>query len=109
MSGNLLSCVFLKYSVSIGASTSVFGLIGMQFVFYRIMSYRGIDRFNEQKYQFYLLILVNVLINVDWNQKSIDVYGHLGGGIAGYLVTMVYYYSRIHRRYGIISMLVLSE
>jgi membrane associated rhomboid family serine protease len=44
------------------------------------------------------MFLLNVLINLDWNNKSIDINGHLGGLVMGTLLTGIYYYTFLGKR-----------
>ena len=83
LTGALLSMVFLKSSASVGASGAIFGLMGSLVYFgYHYRVYLG----TTLKSQIIPLILINLVIGLMLN--NVDVAGHVGGLIGGYLITM---------------------
>ena len=81
--GALLSMAFLKDSASIGASGAIFGLMGSLLYFgYYYRVYLG----TALKSQIIPLIGVNIFLG--FMLSNVDVAGHIGGLIGGYLITM---------------------
>ena len=81
--GALLSMVFLKDSASVGASGAIFGLMGSLLYFgYHYRVYLG----TALKSQIVPLIVANLLLG--FALANVDVAGHIGGLIGGYLITM---------------------
>lgn len=81
--GSLLSMIFLKDSASIGASGAIFGLMGSLLYFgYYYRVYLG----TALKSQIIPLIAINLFIG--FMLENVDVAGHIGGLIGGYLITM---------------------
>ena len=81
--GSLLSVVIASDSViSAGASGAIFGLLGSLLYFgYHYRLYLG----SVLKTQIIPVILINLLISL--TLPGIDLYAHLGGLAAGYLLT----------------------
>ncbi len=79
--GNVLSFAFSE-AISVGASTAIFGLIGAQAVF--IIKNRHVfgSRARNMLIQIGLILLLNFAISIVPG-SSIDLWGHLGGFIAG--------------------------
>jgi rhomboid protease GluP len=77
--GNTLSFLFSNYD-SLGASTAIFGLIGAQAVF--LLQNRRLlgQRANRMLINIGLVIVLNLAISF---APGIDLWGHLGGLIAG--------------------------
>lgn len=69
------------YNVSIGASTSIFGLIAVLGSFYAYNWHKlGVGRgFNLGVYFVFIILIIASSANI----QSIDQYGHLGGFIIG--------------------------
>lgn len=81
--GALLSMTFLKDSASIGASGAIFGLMGALLYFgYYYRVYLG----TALKSQIIPLVLFNLFLG--FMLSNVDVAGHIGGLIGGYLITM---------------------
>lgn len=81
--GALLSVVFLKDSASIGASGAIFGLMGSLLYFgYYYRVYLG----TALKSKIIPLIVTNLFLG--FMLSNVDVAGHIGGLIGGYLITM---------------------
>lgn len=82
--GSLVSCVFTADAISAGASGAIFGLFGS--LVYFGMEYRatldGILRSSILP-----VIFVNLIIG--FMIPGIDVFAHLGGLVAGYLLSMI--------------------
>ena len=87
--GMLLSCIFKPESFAIGASTSVFGLVGY-YISYVFSNWQYMLNKNPIKlaYLSNLTILI-VIINMNIGPMAdgnVDNYGHLGGLVTGILV-----------------------
>ena len=85
----LLSCIFKPDSFAIGASTSVFGLVG--FLIAYVVSYFQYMKFWQT---IYLAVLTSLIVVINMNvgpmaDGSTDNYGHLGGLIVGILCGFV--------------------
>ena len=79
--GNVLSAIFKPYSVGVGASCTIFALLGVLAIWYWLNYYRlGQNRFVFLV--FFILIGVFSVMNI-LAASNIDVYGHLGGFIVG--------------------------
>jgi rhomboid protease GluP len=100
--GSLMSITFSgTNSYSIGASGAIFGLMGSLVAFgYYYRVYLG----EVLKNQIIPLIIVNLLLSV--TIPGIDVFAHIGGLIAGFLITMAlgvkYKGNKIERINGIV-------
>lgn len=84
MTGNIMS-YFFSSSISAGASTSIFGIIGsvcMCGIFYRSNNQVRAVGWNMWKFA-----LANLAINIF--QPGIDLFGHLGGFLGGCLITTI--------------------
>lgn len=83
LTGALLSMVFLGNGASVGASGAIFGLMGSLVYFgYHYRVYLG----TALKSQIIPLIVFNLLLGAMMN--NVDLAGHIGGLIGGYLITM---------------------
>lgn len=83
--GNLMSMVFLgEYSLSIGASGAIFGLMGSLLYFgYHYRLYLS----NALTSQIIPIIIINLILG--FTISGIDNAAHIGGLIGGYLATMI--------------------
>lgn len=84
--GNLLSIAFAPDVVSAGASTSIFGMFGM-FIMMGV-AFPNSNYFKTIKNQFLMFVLLNFVFALLPN-SGIDIYGHLGGLIVGFLTALV--------------------
>lgn len=108
LAGSLMSLVFIKNGISIGASGAIFGLAGALVYFglhYRV--YLG----NVIKTSLLPIIIFN--ISLGFIIKGIDNWAHIGGLIGGLLINMalgVKYKSRVSERVNgiIISIIYVS-
>lgn len=83
--GSLLSILLNGNVPSIGASGAIFGLLGAMLYFgYYYRVYLG----NTLTSQIVPIILVNLLIG--FTTSGIDNFGHIGGLIGGFLITMAF-------------------
>ena len=83
--GSLLSILLNGNVPSIGASGAIFGLLGSMLYFgYYYRVYLG----NTLTSQIIPIILVNLLIG--FTSSGIDNFGHIGGLIGGFLITMAF-------------------
>lgn len=81
--GNLLSACLAPQAIAAGASTGIFGLLGT-FIFL------GAERQNhlllrQLAQQYAWLVVINLVF--DFLVPGIDVWGHIGGLVAGFLAT----------------------
>ncbi|MCQ2570265.1 MAG: rhomboid family intramembrane serine protease [Limosilactobacillus sp.] len=81
--GNLLSACISPHTIAAGASTGIFGLLGT-FIFL------GAERHNQLLLrqlakQYSWLVVINLVF--DFLVPGIDVWGHIGGLVAGFLAT----------------------
>lgn len=82
--GSLFSIIFLKDSISIGASGAIFGLMGALLYFgYHYRLYLS----NSLTNQIFPIIIINLIIG--FMSSNIDNGAHIGGLIGGYLATMI--------------------
>lgn len=84
--GNLTSFAFGNMNaISAGASTALFGLFGA-FLFLGV-GYREEPYFQMAGRQFATLIVINLAL--DLFMPTIDIFGHIGGALGGFLIAMV--------------------
>lgn len=83
--GNVASFAFSP-SISAGASTSLFGLFGI--ILYLSTKHKYIYFFRELGMQYKALLIMNLLSSLFLSR--VDVYGHLGGLVGGYIATAVF-------------------
>ena len=85
--GNLLSSVMNIYQVSIGASTSGYGLLAILGCYYAYNWHKlGIGR-NFNLFVYFCFLALG--FGMSFNTVGIDLYGHLGGFIIGGLVGII--------------------
>lgn len=84
--GNLLSAALAPTTVSAGASTAIFGMFGA-FVMLGLV-YRESEYFQALGRQFGILIILNLAFAF-WPGTGIDILGHIGGLIAGFLAALM--------------------
>jgi rhomboid protease GluP len=85
--GHYVSALFHPNSASVGASTSVYGILALYvltFVRYRAP---GLDRFRNRRIIFLLLLILGD-IGLSLTEPMIDTPGHLGGLFVGTLLGM---------------------
>ncbi len=85
LGGSLLSTMMLENTVSIGASGAIFGLVGALIGY--VITHRNMFRQGALKN-----LLFIVMINLVWGLQpgsGIDNFGHLGGVIAGLLLSFI--------------------
>lgn len=86
VAGNLASFAFGNpETVSAGASTALFGMFAYFYALGKIYPYHPQIRFMGQ--QMGTLIVVNLIFNVFSSQ--IDMWGHIGGAIGGFLLAYI--------------------
>ena len=83
--GNVASFAFSS-SISVGASTSLFGLFGI--ILYLSTKHKYIYFFRELGMQYKALLIMNLVSSLFLS--SVDIYGHLGGLVGGYIATAVF-------------------
>ena len=79
--GNVLSAIISPYTIGVGASCTIFALLGVILIWFWV----NYERFGENRKIFLVfLIVIGVfsIMNV-FIAKSIDAWGHLGGFITG--------------------------
>lgn len=83
--GNLASAYFLPNTISAGASTALFGLFGAFLMLGE--SFHDNDLIQDLSRQF--LILVGINIVMDLFLPGVDLAGHVGGLLGGFLVSYI--------------------
>ena len=93
LTGNLFSNAFLTNGMAAGSSTGIFGLFGafllLGMAFHDNMAIRSVAR------QFLLLVVFNLITDVF--MPGIDLAGHLGGLVGGFLMAAVVAAPRLGR------------
>lgn len=84
--GNLLSVTLGNNTISAGASTAIFGLFGT-FIALGIL-FSNVPYFKNLGRQFGILIILN-LVFAFFPGTGIDIWGHIGGLISGFLIASV--------------------
>ncbi|WP_071849117.1 rhomboid family intramembrane serine protease [Alkalibacterium sp. 20] len=82
LAGNATSFAF-NSSISAGASTAIFGLFGSTLVLVKL--YPGHPQIKAMAKNFSLLIILNLVFGIF--SPNIDMAGHVGGLVGGYIVT----------------------
>ncbi|KRM13210.1 rhomboid family intramembrane serine protease [Paucilactobacillus suebicus] len=85
LTGNLASFVFLPNSLSAGASTAIFGLFGAFLMLGESFHHNPYIRLLSR--QFLTFVAINLVF--DLFMPGIDIYGHLGGLVGGFLMGYV--------------------
>jgi rhomboid protease GluP len=85
ITGNNASFVFLPNTLSAGASTAIFGLFGAFLMLGE--SYRNNAYIRLLSRQFLLFVVLNLVF--DLFSPGIDIYGHIGGLLGGFLLAYV--------------------
>ena len=86
--GNVASFAFSP-SISAGASTSLFGLFGI--ILYLSTKHGYIRFFKELGMQYKALLIMNLASS--FLLSRVDLYGHIGGLVGGYLATAIFSFS----------------
>lgn len=82
--GNVASFAF-NPSISAGASTALFGLLGS--IVYLSQKHGYIRYFKELGMRYMSLIVINIILG--FLNPGVDNFGHLGGLVGGYLISAV--------------------
>lgn len=83
--GNVLSYVASPDTISVGASTSLFGMIAAQgFIVYK--NKKLIRNYTSAIYNILFVVLINLTLGL---RSGIDNWGHLGGLIAGSIIAFL--------------------
>ncbi len=80
--GNVLSYILSPYSVSVGASSALFGLIGAQAMFL-YKNRRVIRNYRSLMQNIVFVVVINIFFGL---QGGIDNWAHLGGFVTGLLI-----------------------
>lgn len=84
--GNVISFAFGNpYSVSAGASTSIFGMFAAFIILGRIYPYHPLIR--QMSRSMTMLIVMNLVMNLF--DSGVDILGHFGGALGGLLLMMI--------------------
>lgn len=81
MGGILFSCVLQPFTVSVGASTAIFGLIG-SFVSSLIVNWGYYRHNTDKRFSIVIFLLVTILMAVSMTGNA-DQAGHFGGFVTG--------------------------
>lgn len=105
--GNLLSFgLGSDMTVSAGASTSLFGLFGAVIAMY--LANRQVPQMTYLGKQAIALAVINIVL--DLFASDIDILGHIGGLVAGFLLTIVLgsqYLRKYHNKIRVLAVVVL--
>lgn len=83
--GNVLSYILSPYSISVGASSALFGLIGAQaMLLYK--NRRIIRNYRAMMQNIIFVVVINLFIGM---QGGIDNWAHLGGFVTGLLIGFI--------------------
>lgn len=85
ITGNLLSAFWLPNGLSAGASTAIFGLFGAFLMLGE--NFRHNEAIRQLSRQFLILVILN--IGTDLFVPGIDLAGHIGGLVGGFLMAYV--------------------
>ena len=85
LTGNLASFVFLPDALSAGASTAIFGLFGAFLMLGESFHHNPYIRLLSRQF----LIFVGINLVFDLFMSGVDIYGHLGGLVGGFLMGYV--------------------
>lgn len=85
VTGNLASAIFLPNTISAGASTALFGLFGAFLMLGD--SFRNNPAIRQLSRQFLILVVLNIVI--DLTLPGVDISGHIGGLLGGFLIAYV--------------------
>ncbi|MFD1439992.1 rhomboid family intramembrane serine protease [Lacticaseibacillus hegangensis] len=80
--GNLASAAFNPTGLAAGASTALFGMMGAYLMLYD--GYRDNAGIRAISRQFVMLAALNIVF--DLFMTGVDIYGHIGGFIGGFLI-----------------------
>jgi len=83
--GNIASFVLLPANISAGASTSIFGLFGAFMMLGE--SFKDNPYIRLMARQFLTFIVINLVFDIFLS--GVDIYGHIGGLIGGFLIAYV--------------------
>lgn len=86
ITSSLLSFLMSPYSISVGASGGIFGLMGALLAFALIERHKIEKRYLSSLLQ---IIIINLFIGL--NIKNIDNFGHIGGLLGGMLIGYIIY------------------
>ena len=103
VAGNLLSCIFLPDTVSVGASGAIFGLFGsLTYFAYNYRAYIG----NFLQNQIIPVIAINLVLSLMIG--SINFFAHIGGLVGGFIITMALGLKYKEKKVDIINGIMLS-
>lgn len=86
ITSSLLSFLMSPYSISVGASGGIFGLMGA------LLAFALIERNKmEKRYLSSLLQIIIINLFIGLNIKNIDNFGHIGGLLGGVLIGYIIY------------------
>lgn len=93
ITSSLLSYLMSPYSISVGASGGIFGLMGA------LVAFAIIERHKiEKKYLSSLLQIIIINLFIGLSIKNIDNFGHIGGLLGGLLIGYIIYKASKNRR-----------
>ena len=84
LGGSIFSYIFSPYSISVGASGAIFGLLGVMLIF----GYKHRNKIGKN-YMMNIIqvIVINIIIGVSLN--NIDNYAHIGGLVVGGISALI--------------------
>jgi len=93
ITSSLLSYLMSPYSISVGASGGIFGLMGA------LVAFAIIERHKiEKRYLASLLQIIIINLFIGLNIKNIDNFGHIGGLLGGMLIGYIIYRTSKNKR-----------
>ena len=85
--GNLISVSIDPYKLAVGASTAGFGLIGVWLAELSLSWH--IMRGNRERSLVWIGFMVSAMVMMSAGSSSVDVFGHIGGSLGGFLVAVL--------------------
>jgi len=86
ITSSLLSYLMSPYSISVGASGGIFGLMGA------LLAFAIIDRHKiQKKYLSSLIQIIVINLVIGLSIKNIDNFGHIGGLLGGFMIGYISY------------------
>jgi membrane associated rhomboid family serine protease len=98
--GNFLSLAIQRNSVGVGASGAIMGFSGFVMIFYIFNLYKMSQRNKNFFIYFFAMTLINLFgNNMTRDGNVVDNYAHLGGFLAGLVISLLFYSSQINYNY----------
>jgi len=92
--GNLLSCISQPNGISVGASSSIVGVLGTE-IAYLLCHWSKMDRIPKRFELFQLSIIIILLIVIGFT-PYVDNGAHLGGLITGFFMGLIFFWGSLN-------------